>query len=93
MFVLDMAAQFLNRLGQFGLGVAVVGGVINSALYNGELLLRLITTVTYVQPFASHNLSQKRYRAKVHGKGPQMFKQKPNFKIHFDNLKPFRPFE
>ncbi|XP_065343120.1 prohibitin 1 [Cloeon dipterum] len=29
-----MAAQFLNRLGQLGLGVAVVGGVINSALYN-----------------------------------------------------------
>jgi prohibitin 1 len=30
-----MAAQFLNRLGQLGLGVAVVGGVVNSALYNG----------------------------------------------------------
>lgn len=29
-------AQFLNRIGQLGLGVAVVGGVINSALYNGE---------------------------------------------------------
>ena len=31
-----MAAQFLNRLGQVGLGVAVIGGVVNSALYNGE---------------------------------------------------------
>lgn len=30
-------AQFLNRIGQLGLGVAVVGGVINSALYNGKL--------------------------------------------------------
>lgn len=28
-------AQFLNRIGQLGLGVAVVGGVLNSALYNG----------------------------------------------------------
>nr|CAD7205507.1 unnamed protein product [Timema douglasi] len=29
-----MAAQFFNRIGQIGLGVAVAGGVINSALYN-----------------------------------------------------------
>lgn len=29
-----MAAQFFNRLGQLGLGVALTGGVINSALYN-----------------------------------------------------------
>lgn len=29
-----MAANFFNRIGQVGLGVAVVGGVINSALYN-----------------------------------------------------------
>lgn len=29
-----MAAQFFNRIGQFGLGVAVLGGVVNSALYN-----------------------------------------------------------
>lgn len=27
-------AQFLNRIGQLGLGVALVGGVVNSALYN-----------------------------------------------------------
>lgn len=31
-----MATQFLNRLGQIGLGVAVVGGVVNSALFNGN---------------------------------------------------------
>ncbi|EDW78029.1 uncharacterized protein Dwil_GK24235 [Drosophila willistoni] len=31
-----MAAQFFNRIGQMGLGVAVLGGVINSALYNVE---------------------------------------------------------
>ncbi|XP_055847221.1 protein l(2)37Cc [Episyrphus balteatus] len=29
-----MAAQFFNRIGQLGLGVAVIGGVVNSALYN-----------------------------------------------------------
>lgn len=32
-----MAAQFFNRLGQLGLGIALTGGVINSALYNGKL--------------------------------------------------------
>lgn len=32
----EMAAQLFNRIGQLGLGVAVVGGVINSALYNGK---------------------------------------------------------
>lgn len=30
-----MAAQFFNRLGQLGLGIALTGGVVNSALYNG----------------------------------------------------------
>lgn len=29
-----MSAQFFNRIGQIGLGVAVIGGVVNSALYN-----------------------------------------------------------
>lgn len=29
-----MAAQFFNRLGQLGLGIALAGGVVNSALYN-----------------------------------------------------------
>jgi len=28
------ASQLFNRIGQFGLGVALVGGVVNSALYN-----------------------------------------------------------
>ncbi|KOB78151.1 Prohibitin protein WPH, partial [Operophtera brumata] len=31
-----MAAHLFNRIGQLGLGVAVVGGVVNSALYNGR---------------------------------------------------------
>lgn len=30
------ASQLFNRIGQFGLGVALVGGVVNSALYNGN---------------------------------------------------------
>jgi len=29
-----MAAQFMTRIGQLGLGVALAGGVVNSALYN-----------------------------------------------------------
>jgi prohibitin 1 len=33
----EMAAQFFNRVGQIGLGVALVGGVVNSALYNGKM--------------------------------------------------------
>lgn len=28
-------AQLFNRIGQVGLGVALAGGVINSALFNG----------------------------------------------------------
>jgi prohibitin 1 len=32
----EMAAQFFNRVGQIGLAVALVGGVVNSALYNGK---------------------------------------------------------
>ena len=31
-----MAAQIFNRLGQLGLGVAIAGGVANSALFNVE---------------------------------------------------------
>ena len=29
-------SSFLNRIASLGLGVAVVGGVVNTALYNGE---------------------------------------------------------
>lgn len=36
-------AQIFNRIGQLGLGVAVVGGVINSALYNGKWFEMKIT--------------------------------------------------
>lgn len=35
----EMAAQFFNRIGQIGLGVALVGGVVNSALYNGKSIV------------------------------------------------------
>jgi prohibitin 1 len=40
-----MAAQFFNRLGQLGLGIAITGGVINSALYNGIFVI--LTFVIY----------------------------------------------
>ena len=33
---LEMAAQFFNRIGQLGFGIAVAAGVVNSALYNGK---------------------------------------------------------
>lgn len=29
-------AQLFNRIGQLGLGVAIAGSVVNSALYNGK---------------------------------------------------------
>lgn len=32
-------AAFFNRIGQLGLGVALVGGVVNSALFNGDYQL------------------------------------------------------
>lgn len=32
-------AQIFNKIGQLGLGVALIGGVVNSALYNGRSIL------------------------------------------------------
>lgn len=34
----DMAAKVFESIGKFGLALAVAGGVVNSALYNGETL-------------------------------------------------------
>lgn len=34
----DMAAKVFESIGKFGLALAVAGGVVNSALYNGEAL-------------------------------------------------------
>lgn len=34
-----MSVSFFNRIGQLGLGVALVGGVVNSALYNGNIYM------------------------------------------------------
>ena len=31
-----MAAKLLNTIGKLGIGIAVAGGVVNSALYNGK---------------------------------------------------------
>ena len=43
-----MAAQIFNRIGQLGLGVALVGGVVNSALYNGMLELKIIILRSHI---------------------------------------------
>ena len=32
-----MAASFLNKIAALGIGVAAVGGVVNTALYNGKV--------------------------------------------------------
>lgn len=34
-----MAAQLLNNLGRIGLGLAVGASVVNTALYNGKLII------------------------------------------------------
>lgn len=36
-----MASQIFNKIGQLGLGVALVGGVVNSALFNGKILIKI----------------------------------------------------
>lgn len=38
-----MSMNFFNRLGQLGLGVAIAGSVVNSALYNGKLSYPKVT--------------------------------------------------
>lgn len=44
-----MAAIF-NRIGQLGLGVALFGGVVNSALYNGMYRIRQLAP--FVKPIS-----------------------------------------
>lgn len=41
-------AQFFNKIGQLGLGIALAGGVINSALYNGKLYVILIYGIFFI---------------------------------------------
>ena len=43
-----MAARVLNSLGRIGLGVAIIGGIANTALYNGMYLylISLLYTCT-----------------------------------------------
>ncbi len=40
------ASRFLGALGKLGVGIAVVGGVVQSALYNGKVL-DVSSCVTY----------------------------------------------
>ena len=37
-----MAAQLLNNLGRLGIGLAVGASVVNTALYNGIIILLII---------------------------------------------------
>ena len=39
---IKMAASFLNRIAALGIGVAAIGGVVNTALYNGKMQLCLL---------------------------------------------------
>lgn len=51
-------AQLFNRIGQIGVGLALAGGVVNSALYNGLLLdIDLLNPIlcsihVFIQPFS-----------------------------------------
>lgn len=50
-----MTTQFFNRIGQLGLGVALVGGVVNSALYNGKFnLIYLVPQISFQSSFCSY---------------------------------------
>ena len=51
-----MAAQFFNRIGQLGLGVALAAGVVNSALYNGKLFKYVNLCLIHIKlnPVPSH---------------------------------------
>lgn len=44
-----MAAQLFNRIGQVGLGLALAGGVVNSALYNGLLCIAYFSSTEPVK--------------------------------------------
>ena len=48
----DMAAKVFESIGKFGLALAVAGGVVNSALYNGEAL-RGGRSLTFARGFSS----------------------------------------
>ena len=44
----------LSRLAKFGLGLAVAGGIVNSALYNGmQLIGKNVKLVICVRPYKS----------------------------------------
>ena len=51
-----MAARILNSLGAIGVGLAVTGGIVNSALYNG------IIYIFYFQTFFCQQQQQQQNR-------------------------------
>lgn len=54
-----MASQFFTRIGQLGVGVAVVGSVVNSALYNGKFLWLFLSF--YINILLKHIACISRY--------------------------------
>ena len=56
-----MAAKLLNTLGRLGIGIAVAGGVINSALYNGKSIWSIITSSAASAVFSLIKLKLKYY--------------------------------
>lgn len=53
-----MATQFLTRIGQLGLGMALAGGVVNSALYNGKLLSAVQGSILWVYTYGRNRLNK-----------------------------------
>lgn len=51
----DMAAKVFESIGKFGLALAVAGGVVNSALYNGEALEQWVTALCWRIPIGLHS--------------------------------------
>lgn len=48
-----MAAKVFESIGKFGLALAVAGGVVNSALYNGEALGKGVAALCPEDPHGS----------------------------------------
>ena len=53
-----MAAKLLNTIGKLGIGIAVAGSVVNSALYNGK-------DMKYENQVLLRHLQQVKYKADV----------------------------
>lgn len=48
-------SSFLNKIASLGLGVAVIGGVVNTALYNGKYFTAVRVFKTLIQTVTIYN--------------------------------------